>query len=141
MENIILKTVNNTENLKQLEHQVYNQFSINETTKNAYLVFKEQIKKPLNPHYFYIAYYIFKHRIGRDSETNLVDSNVIEKYLDEVVIPACHKGLYNGHIYPYCGGSCIKYAIENFKRQVRYIYNQYADYELVNKYEIERKKR
>ena len=139
MENIIFKTVNNTENLKQLEKQVYNQFSINETTKENYLKFKEEIKKNGYGHPFYIAYYIFKHRIGKDSETNLVDSNVIEKYLDEVVIPACYKGLYNGYIYPYCGGDCIKYAIENFKRHVRYCYNFYADPELIKKYNEERK--
>lgn len=134
MENIIFKTVNNTENLKQLENQVYNQFSINETTKENYLKFKEEIKKESHSHYFYIAYYIFKHRIGKDSETNLVDSNIIEKYLDEVVIPACYKGLYHGRIYPYCGGDCIKYAIENFKRYVRYWYNFYADPELIDQY-------
>lgn len=140
MENIIFKTVNNTESLKQLENQVYNQFSINETTKENYLKFKEEIKKESHSHYFYIAYYIFKHCIGKDSETNLVDSNVIEKYLDEVVIPACYKGLYHGRIYPYCGGDCIKYAIENFKRYVRYWYNFYADPELVEQYQKLKKK-
>ena len=139
MENIIFKTVNNTKSLKQLENQVYNQFSINETTKDAYLAFKEEIKKSSNPHYFYIAYYIFKHRIGRDPETNLVDSNVIEKYLDEIVIPACYKGLYHGRIYPYCGGDCVNTAIKEFKRRVRYIYNQYADSELVKYYQEEKK--
>ena len=128
---------NNT--LKQLENKIYNQFSINKTTKDAYLVFKEEIKKSSNPHYFYIAYYIFKHRIGRDPETNLVDSNVIEKYLDEVVIPACYKGLYHGRIYTYCGGDCVNTAIREFKRKVRYVYNQYADHELVKQYEDAKK--
>ena len=135
MENIILKTVNNTEKLNQLENQVYNQFSINETTKEKYLNFKKEIKKESHSHYFYIAYYIFKHRIGRDPETNLVDSNVIEKYLDEVVIPACYKGLYHGRIYPYCGGDCVNASIKQFKRRVRYIYNIYADFELVEQYQ------
>lgn len=135
MENIIFKTVNNTEKLNQLENQVYNQFSINETSKENYLKFKEEIKKESHLHYFYIAYYIFKHRIGRDPETNLVNNQVIEKYLDEVVIPACYKGLYHGRIYPYCGGDCVNTAIKEFKRQVRYIYNQYADSELVEQYQ------
>ena len=125
--------------LRQLDDQVYNQFSINETTKENYLKFKEEIKKSSREHYFYIAYYIFKHRIGRDPETNLIDSQVIEKYLDEVVIPACYKGLYSGRIYPYSGGDCINYAINSFKRQVRYVYNQYADPELVDKYEKEKR--
>lgn len=129
---------NNT--LKQLQEQVYNQFSINETTKENYLKFKEEIKKESHSHFFYVAYYIFKHRIGRDPETNLVDSNVIEKYLDDVVIPACHKGLYHGRIYPYCGGDCVKYAIEKFKEYVRYYYNTYADPELVKRYHEEQKK-
>lgn len=125
-------------NLKQLRAQVYNQFSINETTKENYLKFKEEIKRISHSHYFYIAYYIFKHRIGKDPETNLVDSNVIEKYLDEVVIPACYKGLYNGYIVA-TGGDNIKYAIENFKERVRYWYNFYADSELVERYEKEKR--
>ena len=129
---------------KQLDEKVNEQFSINETTKENYLKFKEEIKKGSkdNPisHYFNVAYYIFKHRIGRDSETNLVDSNVIEKYLDEVVIPACYKGLYSGRIYPYCGGACVKYAIRDFKRLVRNTYNCYADQELYKQYTEEKKK-
>jgi len=133
---------NNT--LKQLQEKVFNQFSINETTKENYLKFKEEIKKASkdNPisHFFNVAYYIFKHRIGRDPETNLVDSNVIENYLDEVVIPACYKGLYNGHIYPYCGGDCVNTAIRAFKQAVRHYYNTYADPELVKQYEEEKKK-
>lgn len=138
MKNILLKT--NNEIKQQLENQVYNQFSINETTKENYLKFKEEIKSKSHGHAFYIAYYIFKHRIGRDSETNLVDSQVIEKYLDEVVIPACYKGLYNGYIYPCCGGDCVKYAINRFKQQVRYYYNLYADPELIKQYEDARRK-
>lgn len=132
---------NNT--LKQLQEKVYNQFSINETIKENYLKFKEEIKKGSknNPisHYFNVAYYIFKHRIGRDPETNLVDSNVIEKYLDDVVIPACYKGLYHGRIYPHCGGDCVNTAIREFKQRVRYIYNQYADAELVKQYKEAKK--
>ena len=129
----------NKQLLDRLSNQVYNQFSINETTKENYLKFKEEIKKESHSHYFYIAYYIFKHRIGRDPETNLVDSNVIEKYLDEVVIPACYKGLYHGRIYPYCGGDCVNTAIREFKQKVRYVYNQYADPELVKQYEEAKK--
>ena len=130
---------NNT--LKQLHEQVYNQFSINETTKENYLKFKEEIKKgskdyPIS-HFVNVAYYIFKHRIGRDPETNLVDSNVIEKYLDDVVIPACYKGLYNGHIMS-TGGECINHAKSIFKQAVRHYYNMYADPELVKKYVEER---
>ena len=129
--------------LKQLNDLVFNQFSINETTKENYLKFKEEIKTATkdspHSHYFYIAYYIFKHRIGRDPETNLVDNQVIEKYLDEKVIPACYKGLYHGRIYPYCGGDCVNTAIKNFKRYVRYWYNFYADPELVEIYEKEKR--
>lgn len=132
---------NNT--LKQLQEKVLNQFSINETTKENYLKFKEEIKNGSkdNPisHYFNVAYYIFKHRIGKDPETNLVDSNVIEKYLDDVVIPACYKGLYHGRIYPYCGGDCVNTAIREFKERVRYYYNTYADPELVKQYEEAKK--
>lgn len=135
---------NNKQSLDQLSNQVYNQFSINETTKENYLKFKDEIKKASkdNPisHFFNVAYYIFKHRIGRDPETNLVDSNVIEKYLDDVVIPACYKGLYNGRIYPHCGGDCINSAIRAFKEYVRYYYNTYADPELVKQYHEEKKK-
>ena len=128
---------------KQLDEKVNEQFSINETTKDNYLKFKEEIKKGSkdNPisHFFNVAYYIFKHRIGRDPETNLVDSNVIEKYLDEVVIPACYKGLYHGRIYPYCGGDCVNTAIQEFKKRVRNTYNCYADSELVKQYEEAKK--
>lgn len=102
-------------------------FTINATTKEQYLKFKEDIKSKSHSHHFYIAYYIFKHRIGRDLETDLVDSQVIEKYLDDIVIPACYKGLYHGRIAPYCGGDCINYAIKEFKNNVRETYNRYAE--------------
>lgn len=103
------------------------EFSMNATTKEQYLKFKEEIKRKSHEHAFYIAYYIFKHRIGRDKETDLVDSQVIEKYIDDVVIPACYKGLYHGRIAPYCGGNCINYAIKHFKEMVRWHYNTYAE--------------
>ena len=104
------------------------EFSMNETTKEQYLKFKEEIKRKSHTHAFYIAYYIFKHRIGKDSETDLVDPQVIEKYLDDVVIPACHKGLYHGYITG-TGGDCINYSIKHFKEMVRYYYNTYAEQE------------
>jgi len=47
--------------------------------------------------------------------------------------------LYHGRIYPYCGGDCVNTAVQEFKKQVRYYYNQYADAELVNKYEKEKR--
>ena len=102
------------------------EFSMNATTKEQYLKFKEEIKSKSHGHAFYIAYYIFKHRIGKDSETDLVDPQVIEKYLDDVVIPACHKGLYHGYITG-TGGDCINYSIKHFKEMVRYYYNTYAE--------------
>lgn len=103
------------------------EFTMNATSKEQYLKFKEDIKNSSHSHDFYIAYYIFKHRIGRDKETDLVDSQVIEKYLDDVVIPACYKGLYHGRIAPYCGGNCINYAIREFKNNVHETYNRYAE--------------
>jgi hypothetical protein len=102
------------------------EFSMNTTTKEQYLKFKKEIKSKSHAHAFYIAYYIFKHRIGKDSETDLVDPQVIEKYLDDVVIPACHKGLYCGYITG-TGGDCINYSIKLFKEMVRYYYNTYAE--------------
>lgn len=101
-------------------------FSMNVTTKEQYLKFKEEIKSKSHAHAFYIAYYIFKHRIGKDSETDLVNPQVIEKYLDDVVIPACHKGLYHGYITG-TGGDCIDYSIKHFKEMVRWHYNTYAE--------------
>ena len=64
---------------------------------------------------------------------------IIEKYLNDVVIPACYKGLYHGRIYPYCGGDCVNTAIKAFKEYVRYFYNTYADPELVKQYEETKK--
>jgi hypothetical protein len=101
-------------------------FSINATTKEQYLKFKETIKKGGHTHAFYVAYYIFKHRIGEDHEIKLRDNLVIEKYVDEVVVPACHKGLYHGYI-GHCGGDCISYGIRNFKADVIYYYNAFAE--------------
>ncbi len=101
-------------------------YSINVTTKEQYLKFKDAIKKTWHSHSFYVAYYIFKHRIGEDPETKLRDNLVIEKYVDEVVIPACHKGLHNGYIGG-CGGDCIDWGIRNFKSEIVYWYNSFAE--------------
>ena len=102
-------------------------YSNNITTKEQYLKFKDTIKKTkYESHSFYVAYYIFKHRIGEDPETKLRDNLVIEKYVDEVVIPACHKGLYNGYIGG-CGGDCIDWGIRNFKSEIIYWYNSFAE--------------
>ena len=109
-----------------MKHINDKEFSMNATTKEQYLKFKEEIKSKSHGHAFYIAYYIFKHRIGKDSETDLVDPQVIEKYLDDVVIPACHKGLYHGYITD-TGGELIDYSIKRFKEMVRYYYNTYAE--------------
>ena len=102
------------------------EYSINETTKAQYLKFKDAIKKGNHPHAFYVAYYIFKHRIGEDPETKLRDNLVIKKYVDDVVISACHKGLYHGYIGG-CGGDMIEYGIRNFKSDIIYYYNSFAD--------------
>ena len=101
-------------------------FTINATTKAQYLKFKDAIKSGSHDHAFYVAYYIFKHRIGEDPETKLRDNLVIEKYVDEVVILACYKGLYNGYI-GHCGGDCIKWGIRNFKASIIYYYNEFAE--------------
>lgn len=115
------------ENGQMKTYTIAKEFSMNETTKENFLKFKEEIKSSSHSHPTYIAYYIFKHRIGCDKETKLVDANIIEKYLDEVAVPACKKGLYKGTIYPYSGGDSLNWAIDRFKAQVRIEYNKYAD--------------
>ena len=101
-------------------------YSNNATTRTQYLKFKDAIKSGSHEHAFYVAYYIFKHRIGEDKKTKLRDHTIINQYVDEQVIPACHKGLYCGYI-GHCGGDCIQYGIRNFKARIMYYYNQFAE--------------
>lgn len=110
------------------------EFSMNATTKEQYLKFKEEIKRKSHEHAFYIAYYIFKHRIGRDKETDLVDSQVIEKYIDDVVIPACYKGLYHGRIAPYCGETVLIMQLNILKRWLDGIIIHMQNHKMKNKY-------
>lgn len=116
-------------------------FSMNATTKEQYLVFKQFIKQFLDeykyvPHHIYIAYYMFKHRIGCDFENEeLVDNIKLREYLDDEIVNRCWNMLwYAKNPYTYGGGEgCMKYeAIPKFKIKVIEIYNDFAE----GKYEI-----
>ena len=112
-------------------------FSINATTKEQYLAFKQYIKQAeYGHHYVYIAYYIFKHRIGCDFENEeLVDNIKLREYLDDEIVNRCWNMLWYGKdAYVYGGGEgCMKYeAIPKFKRKVIEIYNKFAE----NNFEI-----
>ncbi len=102
-------------------------FSINATTKEQYLAFKQYIKQAeYRHHYEYVAYYMFKHRIDN-----------LHEYLDNEIVNRCWKMLWTGKdAYVYGGGEgCMKYeAIPNFKRKVISIYNKFAEnnFEIVN---------
>ena len=78
----------------------------------------------------YIAYYLFKHRIGCDYENEgLVDNMKLREALDNAVLN-CWKMLYHGeNSYTYGGGGCcMKYeAIPKFKRRVIKLYNDFAE--------------
>ena len=109
-------------------------FSINSTTKEQYLAFKQYIKEYLEKygsvdHHIYVAYYMFKHRIGCDFENEeLVDNIKLREALDNAVLN-CWKMLYHGeNSYSYGGGGdCMKYeAIPRFKRKVIETYNKFA---------------
>ena len=94
------------------------QFTNKETTKEQYLKFKEEVKKPYYEHYFYVAYYLFKHRITGEER---------DKYLEDEVRKRCWKGLYNGRIVHTGGDLTESEAIPYFKNQVIKYYNLYAD--------------
>ena len=115
-------------------------FSINATTKEQYLAFKQYIKQAEygHHHHVYIAYYIFKHRIGCGFENEeLVDNIALHAWLDNEIICKCWNMLwYAKDAYAYGGGEgCMKYeAIPNFKKKVISIYNKFAEnnFEIVN---------
>jgi len=106
-------------------------FSINATTKEQYLAFKEYLKQYVEkykyaPHHIYVAYYMFKHRIDN-----------LHEYLDNEIVHRCWKMLWYGKDpYEYGGGEgCMKYeAIPHFKRKVINIYNNFVEnnFEIVN---------
>lgn len=112
-------------------------FSINATTKEQYLAFKQYIKQSEYGyhHHVYVAYYMFKHRIEKEK---------LHEFLDNEIISNCWKMLWCGRdAYEYGGGEdCMKYeAIPNFKRKVISIYNKFAEgkYEIIdNKVELKR---
>lgn len=111
-------------------------FSINATTKEQYLAFKQYIKQAEYLHHVYVAYYMFKHRIGCDFETGeLVDNLALHAWLDNEIICKCWKMLWHGS-YTYGGGEeRMKYeAIPRFKRKVIETYNAFAEgkYEIIN---------
>jgi len=113
-------------------------FSINATTKEQYLAFKQYIKQAKygHHHHVYVAYYMFKHRIGCDFENGeLVDNMALHAWLDSEIICRCWNMLwYAKDAYTYGGGEgCMKYeAIPNFKKKVISIYNKFAE----NNFEI-----
>lgn len=113
-------------------------FSINATTKEQYLAFKQYIKqyKDGHHHHVYVAYYMFKHRIGCDFENEeLVDNIVLHAWLDTEIICKCWNMLWYAKNYGYYGGGegCMKYeAIPNFKKKVISLYNKFAE----NNFEI-----
>ena len=113
------------------EFTLFKEFSINPTTKEQYLKFKEELKSnKYHCHAFYIAYYMFKHRLVVDYKSEEIGDP--EKYLDDVVIPACKKGLYKATIYDrhgevYPGQDCYNYSVRQLKEDIRGYYNQYAD--------------
>lgn len=117
-------------------------FSTNITTKKQYLAFKQYLKEYIDeyeyaPHHIYVAYYIFKHRIGYDFENNIVDIKALHAWLDSEIICKCWKLLWYGR-YPWAyggGEGCMKYeAIPRFKKKVIEIYNTFAEgkYEIIN---------
>ena len=113
-------------------------FSTNTTTKEQYLAFKQYIKQAEygHHHHVYVAYYMFKHRIGCDFENGeFVNSLALHSWLDSEIICKCWKMLWYGKdAYAYGGGEgCMKYeAIPNFKKKVISIYNKFAE----NNFEI-----
>ena len=111
-----------------MEYNKKKTFCMEATTKEQYLKFKKDIKnRKYKSHAFYTAYYIFKHRIGADPSLEyLVDSLAIEKWLDEVAIPQCRKGLVHGYICG-IGGDYRGFPSRVFKNQVIEIYNEYAN--------------
>ena len=125
-------------------------FSINATTKEQYLVFKQYLKQYIDKygdvhHHIYVAYYMFKHRIGCDFENGeLVDNLALHNWLDNEIIIKCWKMLWHGkNAYIYGGGEgCMKYeAIPKFKKKVIEIYNTFAEgkYEIIdNKVELKK---
>lgn len=113
-------------------------FSINATTKEQYLAFKQYIKQAEygHRHHVYVAYYMFKHRIGCDFENGeLVDNIALHAWLDSEIICKCWNMLWyakNGYVYG-GGEGCMKYeAIPNFKKKVISIYNKFVE----NNFEI-----
>ena len=104
-------------------------FVIDATTKEQFLAFKDFVKSKSHPHYVYVAYYAFKHRIGCDFENGeLIDNLKLREYLDNE-IAKCYKMLYHGeNAWTYGGGGdCMKYeAIPRFKRKVIETYNKFA---------------
>lgn len=116
-------------------------FSINATTKEQYLAFKEYLKQYVEkykyaPPHIYVAYYMFKHRIGCDFKNGeLVDNLALHAWLDSEIICRCWKMLWYSKWPWYYGGGegCMKYeAIPNLKKKVISIYNKFAE----NNFEI-----
>ena len=121
-------------------YQTYSKedFSMNATTKEQYLAFKQYVKqyKDGHSHHVYVAYYMFKHRIGCDFENvELVENIALNEYLDNEIVHKCWNMLwYAKDAYTYGGGEgCMKYeAIPHFKKKVISIYNKFAE----NNFEI-----
>ena len=88
-----------------------------ETTREQYINFKNYIKSESEKnHADYVAYYIFKHRIGGEER---------DKYLDDEVKTRCHKMLFSGR-WGSGGDWTDRVAIPSFKNAVINRYNRFA---------------
>ena len=94
------------------------QFTDKPTTKEQYLKFKEAIKTNSHGHAYYVAYYIFKHRLNGEER---------DKHLENEVRHRCYKGLRSGRITGSGGDMTESFAIPAFKNWVISTYNKFAD--------------
>ena len=88
------------------------------STKEQYLKFKEAIKTNSHGHAYYVAYYIFKHRLNGEER---------DKHLENEVRHRCYKGLRSGRIAGSGGDMTETFAIPAFKNWVISTYNKFAD--------------
>jgi hypothetical protein len=100
---------------KSMEKKI---FTDKPTTKEQYLKFKEEIKTNSHGHIYYVAYYIFKHRLSGEER---------DKYLEDEVRHRCYKGLRSGRIIGSGGDMTENYAIPMFKNRVIRVYNEFAE--------------
>ena len=125
----ILELIKKSDEFNHMYTHEGEDFIIDATTKEQFLAFKDFVKSKSHPHYVYVAYYAFKHRIGCDfGNDELVDNLKLREYLDNEIVK-CYKMLYHGENSWFYGGGgdCMKYeAIPRFKRKVIETYNKFA---------------